>query len=226
MKSAGKKILKSFDKSVEALLAIFLIVFLISGVIVFLVSQVRESANTEEVDLTQNLEGLNDESVFSQLIEVIDPKSISVGENVIRLQDPWIVISILKDFTKNSLYGCENVNTSDCIAFYVTDTQQIYYFSGPSAFRSKTTTSSTSEERVLVISGREVKFTYERVQLVSRDEESGENNEINDLAIYKEIFGCPFENLCVSSGLLNVDDQEINREQVRSFEVFLNSIII
>lgn len=226
MKSAAKKLFKSFDKSVEALLAIFLIVFLVSGVIVFLVSQIRDSSNTEDMDLSQTFEGLNDESLLSQFIEVTDPKNITAGDNIIRLQDPWVVISILKDFTKNSSYGCQDVNTADCIAFYVTDTQQTYYFSVPSAFRSKATISATSEERSLVISGREVPFSYERVQLVNRDEESGENYEINDIAIYKEIFGCPFENLCVSSGLLNVDDQQINREQVKSFEAFLNSIII
>lgn len=226
MKAVGKSLFKSFDKSVEALLAVFLIVFLISGVIVFLVSRVGNSTNTEELNLNQNFEGLNDETVFSQLIEVSDPKSISVGNNIIRLQDPWFVTSILKDFTKNSDYGCQDVTSADCIAFFVTDSQQNYYFSTPSAFRSKTTISTVPEERILVISGREIQFVYERVELVTRVEESGENRSVSGLAIYKEIFGCPFENLCVSSGLLNVDDQETNSSQVRSFELFLNSIII
>lgn len=220
-----KKLPRFFNKSIEVTLATALILLIIISVLIFLFSgsvQLNNDNNNEEV--MNNFPNIIEK--VGKVIEVKDSKVINLNNRTISLNGDWRVLTIFQDYSENENFQCETGEQKDCTVYYVSsDVEKSYYISSPSALRAKSTLAGNAKESKIKIKDMDYKIFYQQVNLVRRDEGSNEAKEI-DSTIFSEIYGCFYENACFSSGLLNIDDEVINRNQVREFEEFLKTLTI
>lgn len=221
-KSKPQKVVGSANKGIEIILAIVLIVLIVGGVLIFLFTRSMTS------DL--GTETITSEELFfpagpSEILEVTDSSKVTINDKTITLPEGWRVISISKNYSEDTQYKCENADQTECTVYNITNNEQYYYIATPTALRTTVDTPTDQEKKMINIGGIDYEFSYEEISVYTMDS-AGELVEDSSAHIYKEIHGCVAPNMCVSSGLLNIDDSSKNGEQVSAFESFVKSLII
>ena len=218
-------ILKKFDRSVEIVLVIGLIVVIVVIVLVFLLNRSGFVLipNNNEVDISQITSSSPDKF---EVLEIKDEKNITIENTKISLPENWRVISVLKDYSNNTAFVCKDSSQKECLAHLVTNGTITYYVSTPAPLLTQVSIVTKDDVKNLSVSGKEYAFNYSKIEMVNRDEATGELTPVDNINIYKEVYGCFSEGVCVSSGYLNVINEEENKKQVNEFEIFVKSLNI
>ena len=147
------------------------------------------------------------------LLPLDDLKRFTLGGKTIKLGTEWNAINYYVN-TEGFNLKCAGITDNNCSAvllsngvssFYLSSPTQISILDGPTGFK-KTIKLGTKTKAV--------DFTFEQsdTYVTSYSDQTGEI----DIKIYKQIYGCLRENVCLSSGMLPMSQLE-NEKHVNDF---------
>lgn len=215
-----KKALKFADRGVEIALAIALIAFIVVGLIIFLFANKSGFGNPNGDNLDAELALSNRPR---EILEVTDEKKVVVGESTITLAENWRVVSLSRDYTSDNNYSCNGIDQESCMVYSISNNEVIYYISTPVQLQTKVDIPVTTEKKDIQVAGKPVSFSFDRISIYAENDK-GELVENDSVVIYKEVYGCVSSTLCVSSGLLNLEDASVNKSQVEKFQNFVEGL--
>ncbi len=162
------------------------------------VSSIQTADASDEIQKTLEVE----------LLPVEDPKTISTSEG--------IIISIGQSYEVMSRFGSTVGTPFECLGEKC-EIFEIY---------------SSSEENYYISIGSEINHTAN--QIGSYDQRSIGGYNLNTEFYWpfegeemiRQLYGCIAENICIHSGLLYVDDVDINKSELNEFIQFLNTLQI
>lgn len=214
-----KNILEKLSKIGIPLLIVIIIIL---GVIFILTRQGMMQTGSESDQLQNDIDeiiAIENENLVP--LDVRNNTEIKIADKTITFKDSFLVNSAAQA-TRVSGIECRSPNTGACIFNFLTDGNSTFYITTPSepiAFDGFDKSNDTTQ--ILNTPYGDVFLNYRFLTVYPENPE----DEI-DVTLIRQVYGCVQTNICVGSGLLNIDDPDVNASQVAEFEDFVKSLNI
>lgn len=213
--------IKKVEKKDYGRLALTVIVFLAIGLMtIFLATGILDN-NENSSDET------NDDDFFDLPVEdkeVIffeDPKSVVLGAKKISITDPWLITKAQKTLS-DKFFECESsTQASSCIVYYISNSEVEFILSIGGAYLYKGGfIGEVITKKTQFLEG-DYNLVLEQYNTVNINDTSIESPD----DFYRQIHICSEDNVCLSSGILSLNQQE-NRNQSKLFIDLIGSLQI
>ncbi len=141
-----------------------------------------------------------------KILPVSDSKSIQIDNEIVNLGQSYEVMTRYGN-SRGTLFDCSEESCE--IYEILSESGKYFYISALSEIKLSDATIGSEDS----------------VTLGNYSLKSEELNLFNsDVIVYRQVYGCLSEKICVHSGSLYIDDQNLNSGELNEFQQFLNTL--